>query len=511
MAVNSVGTYNRLRMAGLSSGLDVDEIVKQLMTAERIPLDRMLQRRQALQWQQEDYRAINSKLRAFDSFSLNMRLSGTFNPRTVASSHSDIVAVSTTANQPAGTYQIRVNSLAESASFYSGGAITKESGSPNTLAEQFAIADPEAPLEFTIANTAAQGGQPVTFSFDPLTQSIDDVVAAINNAGLGLQAFYESNSDRFFLSSTGTGAAVQITFGDPGGFLDMLKLQHTGESVVAGQVYAGVDASINFNGADLHYATNQFTINGVSYSLQQAAPATLVTVTVGRDVDSVVNSLQDFVAKYNELIDELYNKQLEKRYYDYQPLTDAQKEEMSEKEIELWEQKARSGLLKSDPLLRQAIYEIRNALTARVSDSDSVYNSLAAIGITTGSWDDNGKLYIDETQLRAALTADPAGVQALFTQKGSTAETQGIGNRLDAALGKWVSALDSRAGSPATSIDQSYLSRQIANINQSVALWEERLAAKEEKYYKQYSVLESYIANMNTQSSWLSQQFGGSD
>lgn len=510
MAINKVNSINRMRMVGMSSGLDVDDIVRQLMTAQRMPLDRMLQQRQLLEWKQEEYRNMNSRLREFERAVRDLRLSSSFQPRTVTSSDDSVVSVSTTANQPTGVYTIRVNNLATGVNFASGAAITKADGSAGTLAAQLALADPDAPIELSITNAAANGGQPVTFTFDPHADTINSVVKAINQSSLELQAFYDTNLDRFFLSSKQSGSATAITFNaDDSGLLNALQLQNAGSDVALHTEYTGSDASVNLNGADVAFNSNRFTVNGVTYNLHQAAPATLITVQVAADLDEVVGNIKTFVDTYNKLIEDVDAKLLEKRYNDYQPLTETQKEELSEKEIERWQERARSGMLRNDLLMRQALSEMRTALSNRLQGSSSLYDSLAAIGITTGSWTEGGKLHIDDTKLKAALEKDLDAVADIFTKQGATTESSGLTYRLIDTLSKSINRLDSQAGRPQALVDQSYLARQIDEINRKAEAWELRLAAKEERLYRQYAALESFIANMNTQSSWLSQQFNG--
>jgi len=148
-------------------------------------------------------------------------------------------------------------------------------------------------------------------------------------------------------------------------------------------------------------------------------------------------------------------------------------------------------------------------LSNRLQGSSSLYDSLAAIGITTGSWTEGGKLHIDDTKLKAALEKDLDAVADIFTKQGATTESSGLTYRLIDTLSKSINRLDSQAGRPQALVDQSYLARQIDEINRKAEAWELRLAAKEERLYRQYAALESFIANMNTQSSWLSQQFNG--
>lgn len=112
---------------------------------------------------------------------------------------------------------------------------------------------------------------------------------------------------------------------------------------------------------------------------------------------------------------------------------------MSDKEIELWEEKAKSGLLRSDSLLSSILSEMRMALGAAVERSGGAV-SLRQMGITTGAWYEYGRLYLDENKLRSALTEDPDAVRELFTQQGGEGKTAGIARRLTEVLDRGCSA-----------------------------------------------------------------------
>ncbi|MBW9234462.1 flagellar filament capping protein FliD, partial [Leptospira santarosai] len=117
-----------------------------------------------------------------------------------------------------------------------------------------------------------------------------------------------------------------------------------------------------------------------------------------------------------------------KRYPDFKPLSDEQRREMSEKEVELWEEKARSGLLRNDPILKSALQDLRRAFMDPVGGiASGNINLLSQIGISTGTWNEGGKLNINEDKLKEALTNKPDEVMELFTKKTGGL---GIGDRV---------------------------------------------------------------------------------
>ena len=187
----------------------------------------------------------------------------------------------------------------------------------------------------------------------------------------------------------------------------------------------GTNAEVEINGIQASFESNTIEFSGITVKLLSADPSATVNLEIGPDVDAVVEKVKEFVNVYNELVGELNGLLREEVHRDYQPLTEEQKAALSDKEIELWEQKAKSGLLRSDSMLSSVLSEMRLALGAAVEvDGRSV--TLKDIGITTGAWYEYGRLYLDEDKLREALTKDPDAVRGLFTQRGETNKETGI-------------------------------------------------------------------------------------
>ncbi|WP_324670193.1 flagellar filament capping protein FliD [Geochorda subterranea] len=505
---------NRLRFFGFASGLDIDQIVSKLMQAERIPLDRLEQRRQILVWTKEDYLRISSLMDELRQALTPLKLNSTFQARTASSSDGGVVSATAAPGTPAGTHEITVTQLAKGIQLASSGAISRTSDR-RTLWTQFGI-DPNASPSFTLnlQVTDSRGPRSASLTFsvtDPSRDDIGDLVAAINNSGLGLTAVYDATLDRLFITSQETGGSVSLTVGDAtvtlseGGsdtvWEGLLKLGSTAAP------FTGQDAVFSLDGASgLQVSTNRFTIGGVTYELKGLGTA---TVTVFQDTDAMVQAITAFVDKYNEALGEINGKVSERRLYDYPPLTEAQKKDMTQDEIDAWQKKARQGLLQANSLLISIASRMRLDVSNRVQGTGSVYTTLASIGITTGSYEEGGKLYVDEAKLREALQTDPYGVAALFTTAGTSSDTQGVAIRLGSTLDLAIGRIRTRAGLAGVEVDGSGLGREIALLDDQMARMEERLSALEERYYRQFSVMEEVLAQLGAQAAWLSQQFGG--
>ncbi len=366
-----------------------------------------------------------------------------------------------------------------------------------------------------------------SFSFDSRTTSMNKIMAAVNsNAAAGVRMSYDSLNNKFALESRQTGMTARITATDSaGGLLGSLAL--TADNIT------GRDASITYddgiNGEQtITRSTNSFSINGIVFNLKKDFEGS-VEMSVSSDPTKAVELIKGFVEKYNELLDKINSKLSEKREYDYAPLTDEQKDAMSEDEIKKWEDKAKSGLLSGDNLLQSIAAGLRNAVIESVEGTGL---SLQSIGIKSNSWVDRGKLYIDEEKLKNALSENPSEIFSLFTKQSdvlyNTAAASGPArterfkesgliyrisdviqdNIRTSTIGGHRGALLEKAGMTGDrSLFSNTLYDQISDYDDRIAKLNDELFIKENNYYMQFAQLETLINNMNTQSTWLAQQF----
>jgi flagellar hook-associated protein 2 len=161
--------------------------------------------------------------------------------------------------------------------------------------------------------------------------------------------------------------------------------------------------------------------------------------------------------------------------------------------------------------LSGTIGKMRNVSFSTVSGVDSKYNSLSAIGITTGDYSEKGKLYIDESKLKDAIAANPEAIMDLFTRKSDVSAEKGLGARLYDNLTSGINQIINKAGSENSysTVDNSILGKKIADDDKKISKWDAKLQNMEDNYYKQYTVLETAINKLNQQSSWLTLQLGG--
>ncbi|MCT2537264.1 flagellar hook-associated protein 2 [Aquibacillus koreensis] len=519
----SVNTSNRI--SGLASGMDTETMVKDLMAAERLPLDKLEQDKTWMEWQRDSFRDVNKSFFDLDSKVLDMKLERTYNSKTTTSSQSGAVTAVATASASSGSYNIEVDELATSAINVSQNGISgEEKINPNGKLSEQTFADPNFSTSgsFTISYFDEEGEEvPVSISYGP-DDSLNSILKKIGTeTGNEIRASYDIQSDRVFLERTKSGDfntseaadkyyGAEIVFGEPDGsssFLETLGLQMTddNDSTVLAES-GGTDAAFKYNGIELTSKTNSYTLNDISFQFNSKTNGTPAYVSVTNDVDASFDKIMDFVNKYNETIEKVNASLTEERFRDFKPLTQAQKDEMSEDEIEKWEEKARSGTLKGESILSSGLNSMRQGWYGTV-ENDGNFTHLSQIGITTSSnYLERGKLEVNEDELKKALQDDPGSVHKLFSNN-VEGSGRGIINRLEDSMNATMKNIESRAGKTTSTLQQYTIGRNLDNIDDRISAFEDRLRRTEDRYWRQFTEMEKAIQQMNNQSNYLMQQF----
>jgi len=247
---------------------------------------------------------------------------------------------------------------------------------------------------------------------------------------------------------------------------------------------------------------------------------TPVSLTSTTDTKSIKESIQEFVKTYNEMLDTLNGLLKEKKYRDYPPLTSEQRQDMSENEQKLWDEKAKSGLLRSDSLIRDGLGKMRSQFVSSVKGlGDDTIDSLAEIGITTSKiLSDGGKLVIEEKKLDAALEKDPDQVIQMFTNVGSvttttdekgrkvTQDSRGITYRLRDEIDALTKNIEKKAGKEGKTEQTYTLGKQIIESDDRITKLQAKLKDIEARYWKQFTAMEQAINKANQQSGMFTQQ-----
>lgn len=536
---------NSIRIGGLASGMDTESMIKQMMKTERLKMDRWTQRKTYRTWQQEAYRETNKTmanyvLDARKKIGLDTDYFGNVRPdakdkltwlKSATSSNENAVSVQATATAMTGSYSVEVLQLATSAATSSSGdtgfsAVTK-------LSEAMGVSDTD-----TVMLTV--NGKSLEFTG---ASNLREVAKKIQQE-TGVHANFDAGSKRMFLSTANTGSEAKIEFGSDAQTKNFLSAMKIDTNVLT---VTGKNAQIKVNGGSvIEYQSNHIQFNGLDMTLKAKTSGT-ESINVSLDSEGAYKKVKEFIDDYNKLIDALSKKLGEKRHRDYQPLTTEQKEAMKEADIKLWEEKAKSGLLSKDETVSRILQDVRSGMYEKVAGGGAIYE----MGITTGSYKDGGKLKIDEKKFKEALAKDADKVMTtLFGASELTkkeilktdsadvrAEKLNNNKQRHSENGIFVRAFDqimdgmekviAKAGpgddstllrSVKGTILQNYtttlgsrneIDSNIFEISKRIDHENRRLSFLESKYWKQFTAMEKAMQEMQSQSGWLAQQFGG--
>lgn len=383
-------------------------------------------------------------------------------------------------------------------------------------------------LNLDVAISEAGFSKPITSDFSFTVNGVEikvskddtmrDIMNRINKE-TDVEVRYQASSDKFVFASKEEGASgkIEIKSTDEAAlkniFGDNILNTATGKDAIITVKHAGSNEEETIVRGSNTIKVDGLTIT-VNGTFDNGEP---VTFDAKVDDEKIVTSMKDMVKEFNEII-ELVNKSMStKPNRDYPPLTAEQKKEMSKSEIEAWEEKAKEGLLFND----NDIKGLSNGLRFVLGSGD--LQALEKIGITVSSTaSDNGKLTLDEAKFKAALASDPEGVKNLFTKElkkdeaGNVIQTNGIATNMKNVLDKYAKTIGEpkgilirRAGSiksPAT-VMQNELQKKIDEVDKRISTLQSTLKREQDRYIRQFTTLESLIAQMNSQSNALS-QFG---
>ena len=521
-----------ISVSGMVSGMDIDGIVAKMMSAARQPLDRLEQSKTKYEWQRDAYREVNKGIKElstkiFDGIGMQKNLLA----RKGTSSNESAISVTPLAGASQETVMMSVQQLANAKTYVgkelTNGVSTEKMGSVGEL-------------KFKVTNGEGKE-QTVSISYGA-EDTLDKVLDKMNNnKDLNMSVFYDSGTKKVVLTARDTGSKTEIQFADSNtaeamkkfGFSDSSgsalstdkKLSELTDGTNKFQLAnTGNDAKFTINGLETTRSSNEFTINGMAYNLKQTtATGEVVTISTTHDVDKAVDTIKDFVESYNALIGTMDKMVKQDRYKDFAPLTEEQKKEMSDDQIKKLEEKAKSGILRSDSILRQGLDEMIGDLSRAVGGT-----TLAKFGITTSSKynKEKGKLLIDENKLRAALAEDPEAVYNAFNEKTSadiTAKNRwdrssveqskfekesGFATRIRDALSNLSYNIERKAGNEGSVLNSYSIGKNVVDINKKITSMEKRLESLQTRYYNQFAAMERAMQQAQSQSAYIGNIFG---
>lgn len=542
-----------LRMTGMYSGMDTESIVSQLVKTKSTKVTNLKNEQKKLEWKQTAWQDLNSKIYNMYSKTLsNLRLTSAYSKKSTVSSDSTKATVVASEGAVNGTQTLQVNKLAKSG-YLTGAKLagkttttTGTDGKDVTKVVNWETTDKLSEIDSnltgkTISLTTGTGTDAKTTDIEiTADMTINDLVAKFKDAGVN--ASFDTTNQRFFINSTGTGSAKNFTLSsDDSTALASLGLDpNTTYTDINGSKNScvkieGQDAEIVLNGATFVSDSNTFSINGLTINTLGVTDEEISLVT-STDYDGIYNTIKDFLTEYNDLInemDKLYNADSARKY---DMLTNDEKDSMTDDEVEQWEDKIKSALLRKD----NSLYNVMNTLTTTMMDgyyennlSDKQKKNMSASEISAWYKENGGKKHYlsdygigtlsyfeaqdnehhayhingdaddeftstKEDKLKAAIAEDPEGTANFFATLCKT-----LYSKLDETMSE-----STEYSSIYKVYNDKQLKKDYKDYTKKISDAEDELNDYEDRWYNKFSKMEVALSKLQSQTSSISSMLG---
>lgn len=538
-----------IRMTGMVSGLDTDSIVKELVSAYSTKKEKYEKEQTKLGWKQEIWKDLNKEVNTFYKSVGNLRFAGGYSTKKTTSSDTTKATVSAGSNAVTGTQKLHVLSTAQSG-YLTGGKITASDSSAkvtsSTKLSELGFTEGETALKFTAKD---KDGKDISTDIKLSKDStISDAVKALRD--VGLNASFDENNGRIFLSSSATGASTDFSLKSDGSdasknLLNTLALNTDASEVTEASKRAtkidGSDAAIVLNGVVYTSSSNNFSINGLSISVNAVTDSVdlskaktngsldadkisdmlvntplndseAISITTSTDTQGIYDKIKDFITGYNNIINKMTKLYNADSAGNYEPLTDDEKSEMSDSEIEKWETKIKDSLLRRDSTLSTVMSAMTTAMSGGATVNGKTYFlsnfGISTLGYMNAAENEQNAYHIDGDEddentsgntdkLMTALNSDPDTVVDFMKQ---------MATNLYNAIDKQMTSTTLR--SKYSIYNDKEMTTQYKNYTTTIKEWETKISDKEDYYYKKFSSMESALSKLNSQTSSLSGLIG---
>lgn len=563
-----------IRITGMNSGLDTEALVSELVSAYKQKGTKYEKAQTKISWKQEAWKSLSSKTYSFRTGLDKMRFASGYNLKTTSVSNSSKASITASNNAVNGTQTLEVKQLAKSG-YLTGGKVSKADGSAveaGTTLGDLGLSD-EGDIsvngkQITVGKTTTVSefisklnDAGVKANFDATNQRIfvsstasgkdaDFTITSLNKNGttalkqLGLNvaaaaekeyiAYADKTDDeltallqKYDVDDKNADAVIadfakqyQNAEDDPtkkyvlANFKTFLQehKDNAGNYNDAVRIY-GQDAKIILNGAEFTSNGNTFSVNGLTINaLAVTDKDEVLTVTTTTDNQGIYDKIKDFLSDYNDLINTMtksYNAESSK---DYDPLTDDEKDAMSESEIEKWESKGKGGVLRRDSTLSTLMSVMTGAMSKSQTINGKSYSlstfGIKTLGIMNAEKNEQNAYHIDgdadddtsssnTDKLMAAIIEDPEGVTEFFKK---------ISNDLYDDLGKLMTSTSMR--SYGSFYNDKQLETEYKSYTTKISDWDKKVQDIEDSYYKKFAAMEKALASLQSQQSSLSGLLG---
>lgn len=576
-----------MRVSGINSGLDTDAIVQELVSAYSKKTEKYTKEQTKLGWKQEAWKGLNTKVYSLYNSVGKMRYSSAYSMKKTTVSDTTKATVTASGDAVNGTQKLHVLSTAQSG-YLTGGKlafrkeVTKDGvttlektelkdkdGNPEKLTSTTKLSalgytdGKDTTLDIHTTNEKGEAvTQKITLGKD---STIQDVVSALRENGLN--ASFDENNGRLFVSSKDTGKAADFTISasttkkipktdddgnlvkDKDGNVVMEEIKMSDDESASSKKLLGLlgldtvnntydnqavkidgrNAVISLNGVKYTNTTNDFAINGLNVSvtgvtddvtdpenvdLSTLDDSTAITITTTTDSQGIYDKVKDFLTEYNNIINEITKLYNADSAGSYEPLTDDEKDKMSDTEIEKWETKIKDSLLRRDTSLGTIMNSMMTAMSSPITIDGKDY-SLSSFGIQTLGYlnaakNEQNAYHIDgdeddentsgnKDKLMDAITKNPDTVIDFMKQ---------LSTNLYKAMDQQMQSSSLR--SRYKIYNDKELDKEYSNLTKTIKQWESKVSDKEDYYYKKFSNMETAMSKLQSQTSSLSSMLGSS-
>lgn len=576
-----------MRVSGINSGLDTDAIVQELVSAYSQKTEKYTKEQTKLGWKQEAWKELNTKVYSLYNSVGKMRYSSAYSMKKTTVSDTTKATVTASGEAVNGTQKLHVLSTAQSG-YLTGGKlafrkeVTKDGvttlektelkdkdGNPEKLTSTTKLSalgytdGKDTTLDVHTTNEKGEAvTQKITLGKD---STIQDVVSALRENGLN--ASFDENNGRLFVSSKDTGKAADFTISasttkkipktdddgnlvkDKDGNVVMEEIEMSDDESASSKKLLGLlgldtvnntydnqavkidgrDAVISLNGVKYTNTTNDFAINGLNVSvtgvtddvtdpenvdLSTLDDSTAITIATTTDSQGIYDKVKDFLTEYNNIINEITKLYNADSAGSYEPLTDDEKDKMSDTEIEKWETKIKDSLLRRDTSLGTIMNSMMTAMSSPITIDGKDY-SLSSFGIQTLGYlnaakNEQNAYHIDgdeddentsgnKDKLMDAITKNPDTVIDFMKQ---------LSTNLYKAMDQQMQSSSLR--SRYKIYNDKELDKEYSNLTKTIKQWESKVSDKEDYYYKKFSNMETAMSKLQSQTSSLSSMLGNS-
>lgn len=444
---------------GIGSGIDINSLVSQLVAAERAAPDKRISSTDSrLTTEFSALSVLKGAMSAFQGSVSTLKTDDAFDLRKVTVGDDGVLAASVTSAAAAGTFDVEVAQLATASRL---GSALYASGSGAVVGTG----------RLTISLGSSSFDVNITADNDELAQIRDAINGASGNPGVQASLIRDTSGTGSYLvlTSTKTGASNAITVSASGADAGLTQLAADLQSFDAQRDVAAQDAIVYFSGYEIHSATNTVSgaVDGLTLNLKKENVGKTVSLVIERDDATILSRAQNFVSGFNMLAQQMGT------------LSSYNAESQT------------AGPLLGDSMLRGMDSQLRRIISSPVPGATGTYTTLASIGITTTA---SGTLQLDQTRFNKALAADPAAISRIFSSE------SGVAVRLADYMDQKLASTGELAARTKGITDQRN------QLQQQKDALDARMAVIQDRYLKQFTAMDTLLSQLQSTSSYLTQQ-----